>query len=259
GGTLGRARDNDLSLTDRELSRRHSKACTIEYDDTVGAFFLCDTGSLNGTYVHLVGPYSHGCPGRRLDLGDHVMVGRTGLSVNRFDYGISERLGARPSMEDKSTVMQDLAVPNLVGPLLWPQTFAGVYDGHGGGEAAEYLWVNLHRKVAESLASRAPELLAAAAAAWNSGDLNTPSGRSWMQRRWSSSSRSLGGGKRSSHNPTLSSSFRPPRRGGFGGVGGQGGGKGRHGEAITEAFAVADEEFMSTSGRPEVQRYTLQE
>lgn len=39
-----------------------------------------------------VGPYA---PHRRLALGDHVLVGRTGFSVNRYDYGISERVGAR--------------------------------------------------------------------------------------------------------------------------------------------------------------------
>lgn len=39
-----------------------------------------------------VGPY---VPRRRLGLGDHLLVGRTGFSVNRFDYGISERMGAR--------------------------------------------------------------------------------------------------------------------------------------------------------------------
>lgn len=39
-----------------------------------------------------VGPYA---PRRQLGLGDHLLVGRTGFSVNRYDYGISERVGAR--------------------------------------------------------------------------------------------------------------------------------------------------------------------
>lgn len=50
-------------------------------------------------------------------------------------------------MEDRSTVIQDLGLSELEGSLLWPQTFAGVYDGHGGGQASEYLWSNLHLKV----------------------------------------------------------------------------------------------------------------
>lgn len=43
-------------------------------------------------FVRQVGPYA---PRRRLGLGDHLLVGRTGFSVNRYDYGISERMGAR--------------------------------------------------------------------------------------------------------------------------------------------------------------------
>lgn len=50
-------------------------------------------------------------------------------------------------MEDRSTVIQDLSLHGLTGSVLWPQTFAAVYDGHGGGEASEYLWSNLHVKV----------------------------------------------------------------------------------------------------------------
>ena len=38
-------------------------------------------------------------------LGDEFIVGRTGFSINRFDYGISEAIGARPTMEDRSIVM----------------------------------------------------------------------------------------------------------------------------------------------------------
>lgn len=50
-------------------------------------------------------------------------------------------------MEDRSIVIQDLCLAGLAGTFLWPQTFAAVYDGHGGGQASEYLWGNLHTKV----------------------------------------------------------------------------------------------------------------
>lgn len=50
-------------------------------------------------------------------------------------------------MEDRSTVIQDLGLARLRRSSLWPQTFAAVYDGHGGGQASEYLWGNLHVKV----------------------------------------------------------------------------------------------------------------
>lgn len=44
-------------------------------------------------------------------------------------------------------MIQDLGLAGLAGTFLWPQTFAAVYDGHGGGQASEYLWGNLHTKV----------------------------------------------------------------------------------------------------------------
>ncbi|CAN0407488.1 unnamed protein product, partial [Hapterophycus canaliculatus] len=50
GATLGRASDNNLSLADKEMSRRHSK---IEYDEALNEFYLCDLGSLNGTYMQM--------------------------------------------------------------------------------------------------------------------------------------------------------------------------------------------------------------
>lgn len=53
----------------------------------------------------------------------------------------------RPTMEDRSVVIQDLGLDGLAGTFLWPQTFAAVFDGHGGGQASEYLWGNLHMKV----------------------------------------------------------------------------------------------------------------
>lgn len=88
GATLGRSPDNTLSISDPELSRRHSK---IEYEEGDGKvrgsrstrsfrrraagvskdiltdhlvaggwlqYYLCDVGSTNGTYVQLVGPYA---------------------------------------------------------------------------------------------------------------------------------------------------------------------------------------------------------
>ena len=62
------------------------------------SFYVSDLGSTNGTYVQLVGPYAGRYP---LHLNDHILVGRTGFSVNRFDFGISEETGMRRSMEDK--------------------------------------------------------------------------------------------------------------------------------------------------------------
>ena len=57
--------------------------------------------------MRLTGPYNHKGVGA-LTLGDEFIVGRTGFSVNRFDCGISEAIGARPTMEDRTIVIQNL-------------------------------------------------------------------------------------------------------------------------------------------------------
>lgn len=41
---------------------------------------------------------------------------------------------------------------------LGPQTFLGVYDGHGGSEASQFLWRRLHEVVAEALEEATPRV-----------------------------------------------------------------------------------------------------
>lgn len=41
-----------------------------------------------------------------MELSDHILIGRTGFSINRFDWGVWEDRGARRTMEDKSVVIQ---------------------------------------------------------------------------------------------------------------------------------------------------------
>ena len=98
--------------------------------------------------MRLVGPYGHKGMGA-LCIGDEFIVGRTGFSVNRFDYGISEAIGARPTMEDRSVVIQNLigappdfyygGEPKETLNELAMTPFAAVFDGHGGGECSNYL------------------------------------------------------------------------------------------------------------------------
>jgi serine/threonine protein phosphatase PrpC len=57
--------------------------------------------------MRLIGPYGFKGMGA-VTIGDEFIVGRTGFSVNRFDYGISEAIGARPTMEDRTLVIQSL-------------------------------------------------------------------------------------------------------------------------------------------------------
>ncbi|CAN0439808.1 unnamed protein product [Ectocarpus sp. 12 AP-2014] len=161
-------------------------------------YYLCDVGSTNGTYVQLVGPYANS---RRLELSDHILIGRTGFSINRYDWGVWEDRGARRAMEDKSVVIQDMGVESLTSLGLGPQTFLAVYDGHGGGEASTFLWQRLHVAIAEALEDstsrieealqqdRAAERLATFGSSggggqatrcddWD-GDATTPAGGGW--------------------------------------------------------------------------------
>lgn len=163
---FGRAHEADLCIMDRELSRKHgaivylpsrsvtSRGTTVS--STSGFFILTDLESTNGSYMRLVGPYGFKGMGA-LGVGDEFIVGRTGFSVNRFDYGISEAIGARPTMEDRSVVIQSLmcAPPENYynGESketlheLAMTTFAAVFDGHGGDECSNFLMDALPRNV----------------------------------------------------------------------------------------------------------------
>lgn len=152
GATLGRSSDNSIAIPDRELSRRHSR---VEWDEALGEYCVCDIGSTNGTYMQLVGPYG----GKyRLCINDHILVGRTGFSINRFDYGLSEEIGHRQTMEDSCTILQHMDLPGLTVRNLAPQSFFGVFDGHGGSHASHYLSQHLHTNISDALLSRSDEL-----------------------------------------------------------------------------------------------------
>lgn len=154
GATFGRSSDNTICVPDRELSRKHSR---IDYDDKGSKYTVNDMNSTNGTYIQLVGPYG----GRyKLSLNDHILVGRTGFSINRFDYGLSEEMGYRASMEDACTIVQHLNIAPLCVPDLCPQSFFGVFDGHGGTSASHYLAQNLHINVAHGLLNVSNDIFA---------------------------------------------------------------------------------------------------
>mmetsp|Transcript_6473 Transcript_6473/g.15522 ORF Transcript_6473/g.15522 Transcript_6473/m.15522 type:complete len:671 (+) Transcript_6473:586-2598(+) len=156
---FGRAHEADLCIMDRELSRKHGAILYLPNKSgkkNGGIFVLTDLESTNGSYMRLVGPYGHKGMGA-LSLGDEFIVGRTGFSVNRFDFGISEAIGARPTMEDRSLVIQSLMCsppefyysgePKETLNELAMTTFAAVFDGHGGAECSNYLVDALPRHV----------------------------------------------------------------------------------------------------------------
>ena len=156
GVSIGRSGDNNIALPDKELSRKHSK---IVFDDVTSKYFVCDVGSTNGTYMQLVGPYANRY---KLSLNDNILVGRTGFAVNRFDYGLSEEMGQRQSMEDSTAIFQQLKIPGLTNVLLTPASYFAVYDGHGGPQASAYLSQNLHVNVVEALVEAAKGIQSAA-------------------------------------------------------------------------------------------------
>jgi pSer/pThr/pTyr-binding forkhead associated (FHA) protein len=75
--TIGRALDNDVVLTDAEVSRHHAR---IEYRN--GAFEVVDLGSTNGTSVN-------GLPISRAQLqdGDVVSFGTAQLELVPYAAG----------------------------------------------------------------------------------------------------------------------------------------------------------------------------
>lgn len=154
---FGRAQEADLCIMDRELSRRHGAILYLKDGRKAGSFIITDLESTNGSYMRLVGPYGQRGMGA-LAIGDEFIVGRTGFSVNRYDYGISEAIGARPTMEDRTVVIQSLmfSPPFVTKYVLDPKedlpelamtSFAAVFDGHGGDECSNFLVDALPRHI----------------------------------------------------------------------------------------------------------------
>jgi len=169
---FGRAHEADLCIMDRELSRKHGAIVYFRKTrgSSSGAFVLVDLESTNGTYMRLVGPYGYKGMGS-LAIGDEFIVGRTGFSLNRFDYGISEAIGARPTMEDRTIVVQSLLYeprhgyyknePKETLQELAMTSFAAVFDGHGGDECSNYLCDVLPHQIRQHMYAEKEALTAA--------------------------------------------------------------------------------------------------
>jgi serine/threonine protein phosphatase PrpC len=110
--------------------------------------------------MRLLGPYGFKGIGA-LSLGDEFIVGRTGFSVNRFDFGVSEAIGARPTMEDRTIVIQSLIYDQPANIYngepkdslneLSMTSFVAVFDGHGGDECSNFLTEALPRNVRKQM------------------------------------------------------------------------------------------------------------
>ncbi|DBA02272.1 TPA: hypothetical protein N0F65_007682 [Lagenidium giganteum] len=141
GAGIGRSAENAIHAGDGELSRKHAH---IWFDELTGRFYLTDLNSTNGTFMKLVGPYQEPY---RLEIGDDILISQSCLTVNRFDFGAHANMGARKQMEDSHTIIQDLNISALNQLNLYPQSFFGVFDGHGGMEASCYVSENLHHNI----------------------------------------------------------------------------------------------------------------
>jgi len=65
-------------------------------------------------------------------------------SLNHIRYARAEMMGRRPKMEDAIITLKSVPVPNGI--------MFGIFDGHGGREAADYAAENLPVKIGECLA-----------------------------------------------------------------------------------------------------------
>lgn len=83
GLRIGRTADNDLSLPEPEVSRRHAILELVAQEDGSASILLHDQGSTNGTYVNgrRVEPNST----QRLENGDVIRVGPHAFKAKRLD------------------------------------------------------------------------------------------------------------------------------------------------------------------------------
>lgn len=62
-------------------------------------------------------------------------------------YGLAEHMGGRNRMEDMLLVVEDVGTSMDYGAQASPRAFFGVFDGHGGRDAAEYVHTYLLRNI----------------------------------------------------------------------------------------------------------------
>jgi len=142
--------------------------------------------------MRLVGPYGLKGMGA-LGIGDEFIVGRTGFSVNRFDFGISEAIGARPTMEDRTIVIQNLMYEQSHGYYrnepkdhlleLAMTSFAAVFDGHGGDECSNYLVEALPRHIRQAMLADREALCTAIEQSRNASPNQTEDAASELMRK----------------------------------------------------------------------------
>jgi len=161
--TIGRAPHNAVTLPDRSVSSEHALLYWAE-----GGWWVVDRGSSNGSYLRLSVPRQRSrlfalAPGHRLCAGSCT------VQVARFPAGVHSAIGRRPTMEDAHCIVDSLplclkpASQQFTGAGLlpgveglhqdegWRASLYGVYDGHSGARAANFLRTRLHQAIASQL------------------------------------------------------------------------------------------------------------
>ena len=154
--TFGRLSKNDILLTNKQATRRHCDLIKHSYEWTV-----YDLNSKNGTFINgnpvncmqdisektfnlQTGGNSwtvnindmkvrtcnlHNLHKYPLFGGEVFNVDQRTIEVIQFDFGVSSHQGRRMTMEDQHAV-----IPSFNGKSIYM-----VFDGHGGGEASEFV------------------------------------------------------------------------------------------------------------------------
>ncbi|CAM9872925.1 unnamed protein product, partial [Phaeothamnion confervicola] len=101
------------------------------------------------------GSHDEAVPGPRIgepELPDFL----EGKGSPSLCFGLSEAQGPRESMEDRTTIIEDLRVEGA--PPGERFAFVGVYDGHGGDEASVFVQQNLHLELGRALSERGDDV-----------------------------------------------------------------------------------------------------
>jgi signal transduction histidine kinase len=118
GYSIGRARQNDLSLAEPSISKAHAR---IDYQD--GRFFIEDQGSLHGVYVNATK-----VDRAELTAGSQVQLGNVTLKFSPLGTeGTTDQIAEFPWLEHQHLLLQ--LVQTLNSTLVLSQVLEQVLDG----------------------------------------------------------------------------------------------------------------------------------
>src|SRR5262249_15595291 len=116
--SIGRARNNDLSLAEPSISKAHAR---IDFQD--GRFFIEDQGSLHGVYVNATK-----IERAELTPGSQVQLGNVTLKFSPLGTeGTTDRIAEFPWLEHQHLLLQ--LVQTLNSTLVLSQVLEQVLDG----------------------------------------------------------------------------------------------------------------------------------